>query len=53
METIEADPVDYFQVAGSPTGAVFSFNGGVYSLQPDQVAAFKGALDRVLAGLTL
>jgi hypothetical protein len=53
METIEADPVEYFQLAGSPTGAVFSFNGGVYSLRPDQVAAFKGALDKVLIGLTL
>jgi hypothetical protein len=53
METIESDPVDYFQVAGSPNGAVFSFNGAVYALQPDQVAAFKGALDKVLIGLTL
>jgi hypothetical protein len=53
METVASDPVDYFQVAGSPNGAVFSFNGGVYALQPDQVAAFKGALDKVLIGLTL
>jgi hypothetical protein len=53
METVESDPVDYFQLAGSPTGAVFSFNGAVYALHPDQVAAFKGALDKVLIGLTL
>jgi hypothetical protein len=53
VETIEADPVDYFQVAGSPQGAVLSFNGAAYAFSASQVAAFKAALDRVLAGLTL
>src|SRR3954464_4326699 len=53
VETIEADPVDYFQVAGSPRGAVFSFNGAAYVLEATQVASFKAALDTAIAGLTL
>jgi hypothetical protein len=53
VETIEADPVDYFQVAGSPKGAVFSFNGAAYALSATQVASFKAALDTAIAGLTL
>src|SRR4051812_11427115 len=39
VEIIEADPVDYFQVAGSPKGAVFSFNGAAYVLTASQVAS--------------
>lgn len=53
VEVIEADPVDYFQTAGSPLGAVFSFNGAAYALSASQVASFKASLDHVLAGLTL
>lgn len=53
VETIEADPVEYFQLAGAPYGAIFSFNGAVYSLRPSQVAAFKASLDSVVTGLSL
>ena len=53
VETIEADPVDYFQVAGSTNGAVVSVNGAAYAFQPDQVAALKGQIDHLMAGLTL
>lgn len=53
VEAIPSDPVEYFQVASSPSGAVFSFNGAAYALQPDQVGAFRAALNSVVVGLTL
>jgi hypothetical protein len=53
VEVIESDPVGYFQLAGSPRGAVFSFNGGAYALSATQVASFKAALDTIVSGLTL
>lgn len=53
VETIESDPVDYFQVAGNTRGAVISFNGAAYALRADQVAALKAQVDHLMAGLTL
>lgn len=53
IEEIASDPCEYFQLAGSPRGAVFSFNGGAYALSATQVAAFKAALDTIVSGLTL
>jgi hypothetical protein len=53
VEVIESDPVEYFQVAGSPKGAVVSLNGAAYALGASQVASLKSALDSAVVGLTL
>jgi hypothetical protein len=50
---IDAEPVEYFQIAGSPNGVVIALNGQAFALLPQTTAALKGALDRAIAGLAL
>lgn len=52
-EAIEAEQVEYLQVASTSNGVVVSLNGTAYALGPQLAATLKGAVDKAIVGLTL
>jgi hypothetical protein len=52
-EALEADPVEFFQVARAANGVAIMVNGGGFAFTPQLVAALKGEIDKAVAGMAL
>ena len=52
-DTLEAEQVEFFQIASSTNGVIIAINGTPYGLQTQMAASLKTNLDKAVAGLAL
>jgi hypothetical protein len=52
-QPIEADEVEFFQLAGNTRGIILAINGTGFAFGQNMVAALKGALEQGIAGMSL